>query len=41
VSAPRFNRMKYLEVENANLKRMHINLALENNAINDVLNKTL
>lgn len=34
-------RMRELEVENAKLKRMYAELALENTAIKDVLNRKL
>ena len=34
-------RMKELETENAKLKRMYADLALENTAIKDVLNRKL
>jgi putative transposase len=34
-------RMKELEAENAKLKRMYADLALENAAIKDVLSRTL
>ena len=34
-------RMKELEIENAKLKRMYVELALENTAIKDVLNRKL
>lgn len=34
-------RMKELETENAKLKRMYAELALENTAIKDVLNRKL
>jgi putative transposase len=33
--------LRELEAENANLKRMYADLALENAAIKDVLNRTL
>jgi putative transposase len=41
VSASELKRMKDLEAENANLKRMYADLALENTAIKDVLNRKL
>jgi putative transposase len=34
-------RLRELEAENAKLKRMYADLALENSAINDVLNRKL
>ncbi len=34
-------RLRGLEAENAKLKRMHADLALENAAIKDVLNRKL
>jgi putative transposase len=34
-------RMRELEVENAKLKRMYADLALENTAIKDILNRKL
>ena len=39
VSANELKRIKDLEAENAKLKRMHAELALENIAIKDVLTK--
>jgi putative transposase len=41
VSASELKRMKDLEAENAKLKRMYADLALENTAIKDVLNRKL
>ena len=41
VAVSELKRMKELETENANLKRMYANLALENAAIKDVLNRKL
>jgi putative transposase len=41
VSASELKRMKDLEAENAKLKRMYADLALENIAIKDVLNRKL
>jgi len=41
VSASELKRMKDLEAENAKLKRMYADLALENTAIKDVLNRRL
>ena len=40
-SVPELKRMKELEAENARLKRLYADLALENAAIKDVLNRTL
>lgn len=40
-SVPELRRLKELEQENANLKRMYAELALENTAIKDVLNRKL
>jgi putative transposase len=41
VSVSELKRMKELEAENAKLKRMYADLALENAAIKDVLNRKL
>jgi putative transposase len=41
VSASELKRIKDLEAENAKLKRMYADLALENTAIKDVLNREL
>lgn len=41
VAVPELKRMKELEVENAKLKRMYADLALENAAIKDILNRKL
>ena len=41
VSVNELKRMKELEAENAKLKRMYAELALENAAIKDVLNRKL
>jgi putative transposase len=41
VSISELKRMKDLEAENAKLKRMYADLALENTAIRDVLNRKL
>ena len=41
VSVSELKRMKELEVENAKLKRMYADLALENAAIKDVLSRKL
>jgi len=40
-SVPELRRLKELEAENAKLKRMHAELALENAAIKDVLSRKL
>ncbi len=40
-AAPRRKRTKELEAENARLKRMYAELALENAAIKDVLSRKL
>ena len=40
-SVPDLKRLKELEAENAKLKRMYTDLALENAAIKDVLNRKL
>ena len=40
-SVPELRRLKELELENAKLKRMYAELALENAAIKDVLNRKL
>ena len=40
-SVPELHRLKELEQENAKLKRMYAELALENVAIKDVLARTL
>jgi putative transposase len=40
-SVPELRRLKELEQENARLKRMYAELALENAAIKDVLNRKL
>ena len=41
ISASELKRVKDLESENAKLKRMYAELALENAAIKDVLNRKL
>ena len=41
VGASELKRMKDLEAENAKLKRMYADLALENTAIKDVLNRNV
>jgi putative transposase len=41
MSANELKRVKELEVENAKLKRMYAELALENTAIKDVLSRKL
>jgi putative transposase len=41
MSLPELKRVKELEAENAKLKRMYAELALENTAINDVLSRKL
>ena len=41
MGASELKRMKDLEAENAKLKRMYADLALENTAIKDVLNRKL
>ena len=41
VAVSELKRMKELEAENAKLKRMYAELALENTAIKDVLNRKL
>jgi putative transposase len=41
VAVSELKRMRELEVENAKLKRMYADLALENTAIKDVLNRKL
>ena len=41
VSVSELKKMKDLEVENAKLKRMYAELALENTAIKDVLSRKL
>jgi putative transposase len=41
MSLPELKRVKELEAENANLKRMYAELALENTAIKDVLSRKL
>ena len=41
VAVSELKRMRELEVENAKLKRMYADLALENAAIKDVLNRKL
>ena len=41
VSVNELKRLKQLEAENAKLKRMYADLALENTAIKDVLNRKL
>ena len=41
VSVSELKRMRDLEAENAKLKRMYADLALENTAIRDVLNRKL
>ena len=40
-SVPELRRLKELEQENAKLKRMYADMALENAAIKDVLNRKL
>jgi putative transposase len=40
-SVPELRRLKELELENAKLKRMYADLALENAAIKDVLGRKL
>ncbi len=40
-TVPDLKRLKELEAENAKLKRMYADLALENAAIKDVLNRKL
>jgi len=40
-SVSELKRLRELEVENAKLKRMYADLALENTAIRDVLNRKL
>ena len=40
-SVPDLKRLKELEAENAKLKRMYTDLALENAAIKDLLNRKL
>jgi len=41
MSLPELKRVKELEAENAKLKRMYAELALENTAIKDVLSRKL
>ena len=41
VSVSELKRMKELEAENAKLKRMYADLAIENTAIKDVLSRKL
>lgn len=41
ISVPELRRLKELEQENAKLKRMYAELALENAAIKDVLSRKL
>ncbi len=41
MSLPELKRVKELEAENAKLKRMYAELALENTAIKDVLSQKL
>ena len=41
VTVPDLKRMKELETENSKLKRMYADLAMENAAIKDVLNRKL
>jgi putative transposase len=41
VSVSELKRLKDLEAENAKLKHMYADLALENTAIKDVLNRKL
>jgi putative transposase len=41
MSLPELKRVKALEAENARLKRMYAELALENTAIKDVLSRKL
>ena len=41
VAVSELKRMRELEAENAKLKRMYADLALENSAIKDVLNRKL
>ena len=40
-SVPELQRLKELETENARLKRLYADMALENAAIKDVLSRTL
>jgi putative transposase len=40
-SVPEFRRLRELELENAKLKRMYAELALENAAMKDVLSRKL
>ena len=41
MSLPELKRVKELEAENARLKRMYAELALDNTAIKDVLSRKL
>lgn len=41
VAVPELKRMRELEAENSKLKRMYADLAMENVAIKDVLNRKL
>ncbi len=41
MSLPELKRVKELEAENAKLKRLYAELALENTAIKDVLSRKL
>ncbi len=41
MSLPELTRVKELEAENARLKRMYAELALENTALKDVLSRKL
>lgn len=41
VAVPELKRMRELEAENSKLKRMYAELAMENTAIKDVLNRKL
>ena len=41
LSIPELKRMKELEAENAKLKRMYADLALENTALKDLIEKKL
>jgi len=41
ISASELKRLRETEVENANLKRMYADLALENTALKDLIDKKL
>jgi putative transposase len=41
VGAPEFKRVKELEAENVKLERMYADVAIENDAIRDLLEKSL